>query len=98
MNYKNFGKLKAYVNRSVENLPGCVSSSSVENQLIMLVVDDISELMKLLQHTLYLNKPKNVDIFPLLEKVRRWPRVSPLATMDASLSPYRSVVELMVYE
>ena len=80
MNYKNFDKLKAYVNRSTENLPGSVSSSSAatENHLIKIFVGDIPDLMKSLQHTLYTNKPKNVDIFPLLEKVRRQPSLASL--------------------
>jgi len=31
---------------------------------------DIPDLMKLLEHSIYSNKPKNVDIFPLAEKVK----------------------------
>ncbi|CAF0745146.1 unnamed protein product [Rotaria sordida] len=54
LNYNNLAKLKAYINKSVDNLP-----------------DDIPDLMKLLEHTIYLNKPKNVDIFPLAEKICR---------------------------
>ncbi|CAF0841775.1 unnamed protein product [Adineta steineri] len=54
LNYKNFDKLKAFVNSSVNNLS-----------------EDIPDLMKLLEHTMYSNKPKNVDIFPLAEKICR---------------------------
>ncbi|CAF2859332.1 unnamed protein product [Rotaria sp. Silwood2] len=54
LNYNNLVKLKAYINRSVNNLP-----------------DDIPDLMKLLEQTVYSNKPKNVDIFPLAEKICR---------------------------
>jgi len=32
--------------------------------------EDIPDLMKLLEHAILANKPKNVDIFPLAEKVR----------------------------
>jgi len=54
LNYNNLDKLKAYVNKSIDNLS-----------------DDIPDLMKLLEHTVYSNKPKNVDIFPLAEKICR---------------------------
>ncbi len=32
--------------------------------------EDIPDSMKQLEHAIHANKPKNVDIFPLIEKVR----------------------------
>ncbi|CAF0777176.1 unnamed protein product [Rotaria sp. Silwood1] len=41
------------------------------NKNVNILPDDIPDLMKLLEHTVYSNKPKNVDIFPLAEKICR---------------------------
>ncbi len=49
--------------------------------------------MKLLEHTIYSNKPKNVDIFPLAEKVKTI-NFNCLITF----SKFRFVVEPMEYE
>lgn len=96
LNYKNLEKLKAFVNRSLENLPGQLNNCvPAPHKSVLMHLDDIPDLMKLLEHTLHMNKPKNVDIFPIAEKVRHG--IFPVRRMIA-FTLRRSVVELMASE
>ncbi len=61
--------------------------------------DDILDFMKLLEHAIYSNKPKNVDIFPLAEKVKGLIlKISTPIFCFSSLFYFRFVVEHMVCE
>jgi hypothetical protein len=51
----------------------------------MFFLGDIPDLMKTLEHAIYSNKPKNVDIFPLAEKVKYYCTIHNLSSFYLNL-------------